>query len=192
MSMEFSIGGFNVKGWMLAVALPVLSTISGGIYFGYDTLNRFFDTEAGVEQALDESSANAQQIIEIQKSLTKLSNDSEKERTANKTFAANQLMTASQAIRKELQEAESTITSRIQTVEQAVVDNDVRGLNTKLAQLTTNMQQILEQQKILLDLRSQVDKATTITNGIGEKLDVIQTEIDDIWKAYDSLVENPL
>lgn len=54
------------------------------------------------------------------------------------------------------------------------------------------MQQILEQQKVLLDLRSQVDKATTITSGIGEKLDVIQTEIDDIWKAYDSLVENPL
>jgi len=214
MSMEFSIGGFNVKGWMVAVALPVLSTISGGIYFGYDTLNRFFDTEAGVEEALDQTNANAQQILELQKSLTKLETDTARERTANKTFAANQLTTASQAIRKELQEAETKlnddivvkmqqlnqqvttleaeITSRIQTVEQAVVDNDVRGLNTKLAQLTTNMQQILEQQKVLLDLRSQVDKATTITNGIGEKLDVIQTEIDDIWKAYDSLVENPL
>ena len=212
--MEFSIGGFNVKGWMVAVALPVLSTISGGIYFGYDTLNRFFDTETGVEEALDQTNANAQQILEIQKSLTKLETDTARERTANKTFAANQLTTASQAIRKELQEAETKlnddivvkmqqlnqqvttleaeITSRIQTVEQAVVDNDVRGLNTKLAQLTTNMQQILEQQKVLLDLRSQVDKATTITNGIGEKLDVIQTEIDDIWKAYDSLVENPL
>jgi flagellar basal body-associated protein FliL len=212
--MEFSIGGFNVKGWMVAVALPVLSTVSGGIYFGYDTLNRFFDTESGVEEALDQTNANAKQILEIQKSLTKLETDTARERTANKTFAANQLTTASQAIRKELQEAETKlnddivvkmqqlnqqvttleaeITSRIQTVEQAVVDNDVRGLNTKLAQLTTNMQQILEQQKVLLDLRSQVDKATTITNGIGEKLDVIQTEIDDIWKAYDSLVENPL
>jgi len=192
MSMEFSIGGFNVKGWMVAVALPVLSAVSGGVYWGYDTLNRFYGVEGGVGEALSNTSANAEQISELQKSLTKLSNDTERERTANKTFAANQLMTASQAIRKELQEAESTITSRIQTVEQAVVDNDVRGLNTKLAQLTTNMQQILEQQKILLDLRSQVDKATTITNGIGEKLDVIQTEIDDIWKAYDSLVENPL
>lgn len=192
MSMEFSIGGFNVKGWMVAVALPVLSAVSGGVYWGYDTLNRFYGVEGGVGEALSNTSANAKQILELQKSLTQLSNDTERERTANKTFAANQLMTASQAIRKELQEAESTITSRIQTVEQAVVDNDVRGLNTKLAQLTTNMQQILEQQKILLDLRSQVDKATTITNGIGEKLDVIQTEIDDIWKAYDSLVENPL
>ena len=212
--MEFSIGGFNIKGWMVAVALPVLSAVSGGLYWGYDTLNRFYGVEGGVDEALGKASANAKQISELQKSLTQLSNDTARERTANKTFAANQLTTSSQAIRKELQETESklnddivvkiqqltqqitdlqsTVTSRIQTVEQAVVDNDVRGLNTKLAQLTTNMQQILEQQKVLLDLRSQVDKATTITNGIGDKLDVIQTEINDIWKAYDSLGENPL
>jgi DNA repair exonuclease SbcCD ATPase subunit len=214
MAMEFSIGGFNVKGWMVAVALPVLSTVSGGVYFGYDTLNRFYGVEGGVGEALGNTSANAKQIAELQKSLTKLNNDTARERTANKTFAANQLTTASQAIRKELQEVEtnlsddsvakiqqltqklnkieSTATSRIQTVEQAIVDNDVRGLNSKLAQLATNMQQILEQQKVLLDLRSQVDKATTITDGIGDKLDVIQTEIDDIWKAYDEMVSNPL
>ena len=203
MSMEFSIGGFNVKGWMVAVALPVLSAVSGGVYWGYDTLNRFYGVEGGVSEALGNTSANAKQILELQKSLTKLSTDTERERTANKTFAANQLTTASQAIAKELQEAETDlneditnlqaeITSRIQTVEQAIIDNDVRGLNSKLAQLATNMQQILEQQKILLDLRSQVDKATAITDTIGDKLDVIQTEIDDIWKAYDSMAEKPL
>ena len=200
MSMEFSIGGFNVKGWMVAVALPVLSAVSGGVYFGYDTLNRFYGVEGGVEEALGKGSTNAKQISELQKSLTKLENDTERERTANKTFAANQLTTASQAIANELQEAETNlneditqleadIKSRIQTVEQAIIDNDVRGLNSKLAQLATNMQQILEQQKILLDLRSQVDKATAITDTIGDKLDVIQTEIDDIWKAYDSMAE---
>ena len=214
MAMEFSIGGFNVKGWMVAVALPVLSTVSGGVYFGYDTLNRFYGVEGGVEEAISKANANAKQILELQKSLTKLETDTARERTANKTFAANQLTTASQAIRKELQEAESSlntqvvevtkdldkkivdlkeqVTQRVQSIEQAVIDNDVRGLNSKLAQLTTNMQQILEQQKVLLDLRSQVDKSTTITDTIGDKLDVIQTEIDDIWKAYDSLVENPL
>jgi hypothetical protein len=201
--MEFSIGGFNVKGWMVAVALPVLSAVSGGVYWGYDTLNRFYGVEGGVSEALGNTSANAKQISELQKSLTKLSNDTERERTANKTFAANQLTTASQAIANELQEAESNlgneiteleadVTSRIQTVEQAIIDNDVRGLNSKLAQLATNMQQILEQQKVLLDLRSQVDKATTITDGIGDKLDVLQTEVDDIWKAYDEMVKNPL
>ena len=214
MSMEFSIGGFNIKGWMVAVALPVLSAVSGGVYWGYDTLNRFYGVEGGVGEALSKTSANAKQISELQKSLTQLSNDTARERTANKTFAANQLTTAKTAIASEIQdktnklneqvvelseeltqqivELQAELNSRVQTVEQAVVDNDVRGLNTKLAQLTKNMQQILEQQKVLLDLRSQVDKATTITNGIGDKLDVIQTEIDDIWKAYDSLVENPL
>jgi len=214
MDVGFSIGGFNVKGWMVAVALPVLSAVSGGVYFGYDTLNRFYGVEGGVEEALGKGSTNAKQIAEIQKSLTQLSNDTARERTANKTFAANQLTTAKTAIANEIQnktdklnnqvielseelnqkivELNAELKSRIQTVEQAVVDNDVRGLNTKLAQLTTNMQQILEQQKVLLDLRSQVDKATTITDTIGDKLDVIQTEIDDIWKAYDSLVENPL
>ena len=203
MAMEFSIGGFNVKGWMVAVALPVLSAVSGGVYWGYDTLNRFYGVEGGVGEALSNTSANAKQISELQKSLTKLSNDTERERTANKTFAANQLTTASQAIANELQEAETNlgneiteleadVTSRIQTVEQAIIDNDVRGLNSKLAQLATNMQQILEQQKVLLDLRSQVDKATTITDGIGDKLDVLQTEVDDIWKAYDELASNPL
>ena len=203
MAMEFSIGGFNIKGWMVAVALPVLSAVSGGVYWGYDTLNRFYGVEGGVSEALGNTSANAKQISELQKSLTKLSNDTERERTANKTFAANQLTTASQAIANELQEAETNlgneiteleadVTSRIQTVEQAIVDNDVRGLNSKLAQLATNMQQILEQQKVLLDLRSQVDKATTITDGIGDKLDVLQTEVDDIWKAYDELASNPL
>jgi hypothetical protein len=214
MAMEFSIGGFNVKGWMVAVALPVLSTVSGGVYFGYDTLNRFYGVEGGVDSALSKGATNAKQIAELQKSLTQLSNDTDKERTANKTFAANQLTTASQAIRSELQEVETnlsddsvakmqqlterlttldaTVTSRIQTVEQAIIDNDVRGLNSKLAQLATNMQQILEQQKVLLDLRSQVDKATTITDGIGNKLDVLQTEVDDIWKAYDEMASNPL
>ena len=203
MDVGFKIGGYNIKGWMVAVALPVLSAVSGGIYFGYDTLNRFFDVESGVEEALDQTNANAKQILELQKSLTKLETDTARERTANKTFAANQLTTASQAIAKELQEAETNlgneiteleadVTSRIQTVEQAIIDNDVRGLNSKLAQLATNMQQILEQQKVLLDLRSQVDKATTITDGIGDKLDVLQTEVDDIWKAYDELASNPL
>ena len=203
MSMEFSIGGFNVKGWMVAVALPVLSAVSGGVYWGYDTLNRFYGVEGGVGEALEKTSVNAKQISELQKSLTQLRNDTDRDITAAKTFAANELTEAEttlnnqsvanvQQLTNDITQLQTTITSRIQTVEQAVVDNDVRGLNSKLAQLTTNMQQILEQQKVLLDLRSQVDKATTITDGIGDKLDVLQTEVDDIWKAYDELASNPL
>jgi hypothetical protein len=137
MDMEFSLGGYNIKGWMVAVALPVLSGISGGIYFAYDALNRFYDVEGSVESILG-------------------------------------------------------VESRVQSLEQTIGDNDVRGLNTKLSQISTQMATILEQQKILLDLRSKIDKATTITDGLGDRLDKYDTEINDIWKAYDSLVENPL
>lgn len=146
--MEFSIGGYNIKGWMVAVGLPVLSSVAGGVWWSYDTLQRFYGVEAGIETVVERS--------------------------------------------EEFDSTATELASRIQTLEQAIQDNDVRGLNTKLAQLGTNMQQILEQQKVLLDLRSQVDKATTITDGLGDTLDVIQTEIDDIWNAYDELADNPL
>ena len=148
MSMEFSIGGYNIKGWVVAVGLPVLSSLAGGVWWSYDTLQRFYGVEAGIETVVERS--------------------------------------------EEFDSTAAALASRIQTLEQAIQDNDVRGLNTKLAQLGTNMQQILEQQKVLLDLRSQVDKATTVTDSLDDTLDTLKTEIDDIWDAYDELVDNPL
>ena len=137
MAMEFSIGGFNVKGWMVAVALPVLSTISGGVYFGYDTLNRFYGVEGGVDSALSKAGTNAKQIAELQKSLTQLSNDTDRDITAAKTFAAKELkevetnlsddsVAKMQQLTERLTTLDATVTSRIQTVEQAIIDNDVR------------------------------------------------------------------
>ena len=148
MDFEFSIGGYNIKGWMLAVGIPVLSSVAGGVWWSYDTLQRFYSVEEGIDTVVSLAG----------------------------TFETTSVALA----------------SRIQTLEQAIQDNDVRGLNQKLATLTTNMQQILEQQRTLLDMRSQVDKATTITDGLGDKLDVISQEIDDIWEAYDYLKDNPL
>jgi len=83
-------------------------------------------------------------------------------------------------------------TSRIQTLEQTVGDNDVSQLNSKLAQISTQMMTILEQQKTLLDLRSKVERSTTITDGLGDKLETYDKEIDDIWDAMDELYKNPL
>ena len=170
MSMEFSIGGFNVKGWMVAVGVPILSTISGGIYVGYDTLNRFYGVEAGVEEALEGVDNLDGRNAALDKRVTSVETNAQ----------------------RSLSQTEAALVVRIQTLEQAIADNDVRGLNQKLAQLSTNMTQILEQQKILLDLRSQVDKATTVTNSLDDTLDILKTEIDDIWDAYDELVDNPL
>ena len=145
---ELKVGGFSFKGWYIAVLLPILSALSGGIYYGYDTLNRFYDVESGIDLVTTEADMFNVRATDFN--------------------------------------------SRIQALEQAVADNDVRGLNTRLSTISTQLQTILEQQKDLLDLRSKVEKSSTITDQIGDKLDVYQTEIDDIWKAYDSLANNPL
>lgn len=145
---ELKVGGFTFKGWYVAAALPLLGSLSGGIYYSYDTLQRFYAVESGIS------------VVEA----------------ASSSFNVKA----------------GELSSRIQTLEQAVADNDVRSLNAKLAGIGTQMQTILEQQKTLLDLRSQVEKSTTITDNLDNELKTINTEINDIWKAYDSLVDKPL
>jgi hypothetical protein len=192
MDFEFSVGGYNIKGWMAAVAVPVLSTISGGVYFGYDTLNRFYGVEAGVEESLERVDELDSKAGDMDRRITAVDTSAERNLTEVNNNLSGEIVALDSMLLTKSQELEAKLVSRIQTLEQAIADNDVRGLNQKLAQLTTNMQQILEQQKILLDLRSQVDKATTITDGLGDTLDTLQTEVDDIWKAYDELADNPL
>lgn len=80
---------------------------------------------------------------------------------------------------------------RIQALEQTVGDNDVANLQAQLSSISTNMATILEQQRTLLDLRSAVEKATILTDGIDDKLRRLQDDIDSTWDAIDAL-EKPL
>ncbi|MAO24316.1 MAG: hypothetical protein CMJ25_26490 [Phycisphaerae bacterium] len=192
MDFEFSIGGYNIKGWMVAVALPVLSTVAGGVYWSYDTLQRFYGVEAGIAEVVDKSASFDVKAGSLDKRVTSVETVAQRNLTEVNNNLSGEIVALDSLLLTKSQELEAKLVSRIQTLEQAIADNDVRGLNQKLAQLSTNMSQILEQQKVLLDLRSQVDKATTITDGLGDTLDTLQTEVDDIWKAYDELVSNPL
>ena len=192
MDFEFSVGGYNIKGWMVAVALPVLSTVAGGVYWSYDTLQRFYGVEAGIAEVVDKSASFDVKAGSLDKRVTSVETVAQRNLTEVNNNLSGEIIALDSMLLTKSQELEAKLVSRIQTLEQAIADNDVRGLNQKLAQLSTNMSQILEQQKVLLDLRSQVDKATTITDGLGDTLDTLQTEVDDIWKAYDELVDNPL
>jgi hypothetical protein len=131
------IAGFDIKGWWLAAALPVLSGLSGTIYVGYDTVNRFWAVEESVNGVLG-------------------------------------------------------VESRVQTLEQAIQDNDVRGLAPKLSAISTQMASILEQQKELMDLRSMVERSDSVSSGLAGKLEKYDAEIEDLWKAMDDLIRNPM
>lgn len=133
---ELSVGGYTFRFVHVAFALPILSGVAGGAYWGYDVLNRFLDVEAGVVEVLD-------------------------------------------------------ATARIQALEQTIGDNDVANLSAQLSAISTNMATILDQQKTLLDLRSKVERAELLTNGIDQKLQRLQDDIDSTWDAIDAL-EKPL
>jgi hypothetical protein len=135
--VSFSIGGFNISGWMLAVGIPVLSAVGGGAWYLFDLQSRFFGVEENIAVVLD-------------------------------------------------------VESRVQTLEQAIEDNDVRGLASRLSTLTTQMDTILRNQQQLLDLRSVVERSDQRTQGIDDTLRTLNQEVEDIWNAYDSLVENPI
>lgn len=190
--IDFKLGGYNIKGWMVAVALPVLSSVAGGVWWSYDTLQRFYGVEAGIAQVVEKSASFDATAGGLDIRVTSVETTAQRNLTDVNNSLDSKIDTLDSSLVARVRELESNLVSRIQALEQAVVDNDVRGLNERLATLSTNMNQILEQQRLLLDLRSQVDRATTITDGLGDTLDTLNTEVDDIWKAYDSLVDNPL
>ena len=94
---------------------------------------------------------------------------------------------------------------RIETIRQQLSDNDVAGLQGKLAALGTNLESIMKRQQELLDMRdkiSKIEKDSSELNlktnvqldklkGYDEKLDRINKDINDIWNGMDAL-SNPL
>lgn len=110
------------------------------------------------------------------------------------------------------QELQETMTSniaqfstRVSGVEQSLSDNDVSQLQGKLAELGTNIAQIMEQQKQLLDLRERiasVEKSNSETvliieskvkdiDSVTGSIKSLQTEVNDLWNGLDA-VANPL
>lgn len=93
----------------------------------------------------------------------------------------------------------------ISNMQQSLDDNDVQGLQGKLAELGANLEAIMEAQKDLLDLRDRVAaveksnaeavlKVENKVESLGnteERLRRIKKEIDDLWDGLDSVV-NPL
>jgi chromosome segregation ATPase len=130
--VSFSIGGYPISGWMVAVALPVLSAVGGGAWYIFDLQSRFLGVEESVSSILD-------------------------------------------------------VEARVQTLEQAAADGDLRGLSSRLSELSTQMNTILENQRQLLDLRQRVDQATVVTDNLSQDLNRYNVEIEDLWRAVDAL-----
>ena len=81
MDFEFSVGGYNIKGWMVAVALPVLSSVAGGVWWSYDTLQRFYGVEAGIAEVVDKSASFDAKAGQLDKRVTSVETDAQRNLT---------------------------------------------------------------------------------------------------------------
>lgn len=95
--------------------------------------------------------------------------------------------------------------TRVSGVEQSLSDNDVSQLQGKLAELGTNIAQIMEQQRQLLDMRERiaevertnsetvliVNSKVTEIESVADDIKLLKTEVNDLWNGLDA-VANPL
>lgn len=109
--------------------------------------------------------------------------------------------------REDWMEQKKTLTNDIEVMKQQLKDNDIAGLQGKLAQLGTNLEAIMSRQKEILgvqdklvkleqdviQMQTTVAKAEVVTGNAEELirgLNRIQKEIEDLWEGLDYLA-NP-
>jgi len=158
------------------VWIAILVSFASTIGGGIWTASEFFNRLASQEQAVEDS---AQVSANIQAQFDALKSNVDAQLNGHK--------------------------STIEVVQQQLNDNDVAGLQGKLATLGTNLEQIMKRQSELLDMRdkiAQIEKLTSEqsikTQSQLEKLSQydddmkrIKREIDDLWNGMDAL-SNPL
>ena len=105
----------------------------------------------------------------------------------------------------QLNKAISDFNTQILTMQQRLDDNDVAGLQGKLATLGTNLEQIMQRQSELLALQEKVSDLQSVVAERGARVDAqldklsqydkdmarLKKEIDDLWNGMDAL-SNPL
>ena len=126
--------------------------------------------------------------------------------------AVQDIVVSQEVIKSKFDSVDEDVTAKLATfnamlgkVQQQLNDNDVSGLQGKLATLGTNLEQIMKRQGELLDLRDKIAEVEKISSEqsitieakleklseYNEDMKRIKREIDDLWNGMDAL-SNPL
>ena len=165
--LEVSVGGKSFKGIYLAILLSFGSTLGGGIYASAGFFNRLDTLELTVGDATSRADVIESRFVELKESQN-----------------------------TRLQEYQVSISNMRQQLE----DNDVAGLSSSLSELGANLEAILRQQQNLIDLPDRVaavEKSNSETvlsvdgkikalEGVEIRMNRLQRDVDDIWRALDA------
>ena len=165
--VEVTVGGKSFKGIYLAILLSFGSTLGGGIYASAGFFNRLDALESAVSDATGRADVIEARFVELKESQN-----------------------------TRLQEYQVSISNMRQQLE----DNDVAGLSSSLSELGANLEAILRQQQTLVDLPDRVaavEKSNSETvlsvdgkikalESVSIRMDRLQRDVDDIWRALDA------
>lgn len=165
--VEVTVGGKSFKGIYLAILLSFGSTLGGGIYASAGFFNRLDALESSVSDATGRADVIEARFVELK--------DGQNTR---------------------LQEYQVSISNMRQQLE----DNDIAGLSSSLSELGANLEAILRQQQMLVDLPDRVaavekSNGETVLSVDGKikalesveiRINRLQRDVDDIWRALDA------
>ena len=166
--LEVNVGGTSFKGVWLAILLSFGSSLAAGIYASAEFFARL--------EALEDAVQGAEQTAAV---------------------LEGKFDFLSQAQNEKLQKYQVSISG----MEQTLQDNDIAQLGAKLAELGTQLDAIVTAQGQLLDLRERIstiertnsETVITVTNRVESLersetiLKRVNTEIENLWEALDSL-----
>jgi predicted nucleic acid-binding Zn-ribbon protein len=166
--LELNVGGTQIKGVWIGILVAFSSTIGGGIWTASEFFSRLEALEGSVIDASSETGVTQARFEDLR--------ESQSERLQGYQVA-------------------------ISNMEQQLADNNISELQGKLAELGTNLEAIMKAQQDLLDLRDRIaaveksnaEAVLTVNNRV-QSLDKtervlkrVDTEIENLWQALDSL-----
>tara|TARA_R110000803_G_scaffold56920_1_gene114486 strand:+ start:14626 stop:15165 length:540 start_codon:yes stop_codon:yes gene_type:complete len=173
---EVNVGGFNLKGAWIVVALSILAPVAGGIWTAAEFFGRIDALEA----------VEIPDVNPLQEQLSVVRSELD-------------------TVKTEVGGTGVRLDTRIAVIEDQMESQDISQLQGRLAELATNLQTIMTQQQQLLDLRDQVQESERIVlenqrlsedtlqavQEFEEDVERFAVEVDDLWEAFDA-VSNPL
>lgn len=174
MDWEINLGGIKIKSGFIFVFLAFAGSVAGGVWTASELYGRLVavEDELASLQIPDLAPLN-EDIIVIRQNL-----EAADELISARIDTQNERLTVFER---------SDVLNRTERIETRIEDQDLGQLQGKLAQLQTNLENIIEAQRALAGFSEKVDDSAREVERISKNMASFEQDMDDVWTALDEL-----
>ena len=163
MDWEINLGGIRIKSGFIVVFLAFASAVAGGVWTAGELYNRLVVVEEELADLTIPDMSPLQEEIAL---------------LEEKYLQAQGRLVVLEALK---------LDSRLEGVEIRIQDQNIGELQGILAELETNLKNLMKNQDSLIGFAQNVQENKRLMEETQKKLEIVHTEIDDIWTALDEL-----